>query len=599
MIFKRLLLPLLLCLPVLLPAQSVAVNTDGSAPDASAILDLKTSTKGLLIPRMLAAEKTAIVSPAKGLLIYQTNGIEGFYYNNGTSETPEWLLLGSGATLSGGTANYLIKWTGPNTVMSSIMRDNGTEMAVNGVPVTGTTLQVYNNSATGIGLKTINLSNGTAFYSQADGTGTAAVINHTGTSGTALSVLSGGAYAATFMGGRIGIGTTTPTATLQLIDTATAIGPVQSLIAAVNGTSVISMGSITNNSLGKIAYDNSINKMGFTVNGNQLATITSLGIGIGQNFSTPQNLVQLFGGSNPAFVQVTNSASGITTTDGMHFGLGSNGDGYISYLEPHDFKIQAGFINSFWMNSSGKIGLYGPPDTTYSLLLYNKTNHPGIGLNSTGVIMGDVTGAGSHNAYISIPFETNSNILLMGGNVGVGITPTQKLDVNGNIQLPASSDYKYASSKTHYYSVPAAAFQQETTGSFNKATSNGSIYAFGGEAAAVGYFSAPIHLPDGASITCVSFYEVDNDTTYDLQTAELFRNDASVLTSHGNTTVCASITSTTGANTDIRAMTTTSISNPLIDNQNYAYYLRWGTQQDNPNLRLAKVLITYTVTKAD
>jgi len=43
-------------------------------PDASSILDLTSTSKGLLAPRMTSAQRTAIASPATGLLVYQTDG---------------------------------------------------------------------------------------------------------------------------------------------------------------------------------------------------------------------------------------------------------------------------------------------------------------------------------------------------------------------------------------------------------------------------------------------------------------------------------------------------------------------------------------------
>ncbi len=92
-IFTLLVASLIFILPV--AAQSVAVNNDGSAPNASALLDIKSIDKGLLIPRMTSAQRTAISSPATGLLIYQTNGSTGFYYNAGTPATPNWILLSS------------------------------------------------------------------------------------------------------------------------------------------------------------------------------------------------------------------------------------------------------------------------------------------------------------------------------------------------------------------------------------------------------------------------------------------------------------------------------------------------------------------------
>jgi hypothetical protein len=49
-------------------------------PAASSLLEIKSTTKGFLAPRMTSAQKLAIVSPATGLLVYQTDGTTGFYY---------------------------------------------------------------------------------------------------------------------------------------------------------------------------------------------------------------------------------------------------------------------------------------------------------------------------------------------------------------------------------------------------------------------------------------------------------------------------------------------------------------------------------------
>lgn len=54
-----------------LHAQSVGIGTN--TPNASALLDLSSTTKGLLIPRMTAAQRRAIPTPISGLLVYQTN----------------------------------------------------------------------------------------------------------------------------------------------------------------------------------------------------------------------------------------------------------------------------------------------------------------------------------------------------------------------------------------------------------------------------------------------------------------------------------------------------------------------------------------------
>ena len=57
-----------LMIPVLSLAQ-VGINTDGSSPDNSAILDIKSSLKGVLIPRVTQVQRTAIQGPATGLMV--------------------------------------------------------------------------------------------------------------------------------------------------------------------------------------------------------------------------------------------------------------------------------------------------------------------------------------------------------------------------------------------------------------------------------------------------------------------------------------------------------------------------------------------------
>lgn len=54
-------------------AQSVGINADGSAPNASAMLDVSSTAKGFLPPRMTTAQRNLISSPAEGLVIYNTD----------------------------------------------------------------------------------------------------------------------------------------------------------------------------------------------------------------------------------------------------------------------------------------------------------------------------------------------------------------------------------------------------------------------------------------------------------------------------------------------------------------------------------------------
>ncbi len=76
-------------------AQSVAINTDGTAANASAMLDVKSTTKGMLIPRMSTMERTGIVAPMVGLLVFD-NTTQSFWYYKTTGWTQ---LITTGSTI--------------------------------------------------------------------------------------------------------------------------------------------------------------------------------------------------------------------------------------------------------------------------------------------------------------------------------------------------------------------------------------------------------------------------------------------------------------------------------------------------------------------
>jgi len=65
------------------------VGIGTTTPDSSSMLDIKSTDKGILIPRMTFVQKDLISSPVSGLLIYQTNGEDGFYFYDGAN----WLRL--------------------------------------------------------------------------------------------------------------------------------------------------------------------------------------------------------------------------------------------------------------------------------------------------------------------------------------------------------------------------------------------------------------------------------------------------------------------------------------------------------------------------
>jgi trimeric autotransporter adhesin len=77
-------------------SQSLSINTTGAAADPSAILDVSSTLKGVLVPRMDKTQKNAIASPATGLLIYQTAPDSlGFQYYDGA----KWVWLSNNSPI--------------------------------------------------------------------------------------------------------------------------------------------------------------------------------------------------------------------------------------------------------------------------------------------------------------------------------------------------------------------------------------------------------------------------------------------------------------------------------------------------------------------
>ncbi len=111
----------------------VGISSDGSVPDNSAMLDIKSTESGLLIPRMQVVDRDAINSPATGLTVYVIDD-NTFYYYNGTTWMPievagnSWLLSGNSGVqttnfLGTTDANSLVFKT--NNIERVRIKDNG------------------------------------------------------------------------------------------------------------------------------------------------------------------------------------------------------------------------------------------------------------------------------------------------------------------------------------------------------------------------------------------------------------------------------------------------------------------------------------------
>jgi hypothetical protein len=137
-------------------AQNVGINTTGAAPDASAMLDIDATNRGLLIPRVALTSTNAagpIAAPTTSLLVYNnaTAGITpnnvtpGYYYWNGTAwvrflgAVDAWLTTGNTGTVAG--TNFI----GTNDAQAFVVKTGGSAATNERLRFSAGGLATYNN----------------------------------------------------------------------------------------------------------------------------------------------------------------------------------------------------------------------------------------------------------------------------------------------------------------------------------------------------------------------------------------------------------------------------------------------------------------------
>lgn len=133
-----------------LMGQSIAINVSGSPADSSAILDISSQLKGLLIPRVSTTERNAIFHPARALLIYNIT-TSRFEVNTGTMLQPVWEGI---VTLESLQAQNQL-WKDGGNAISGEMGLMGTSNAKSLGIVSNNVLRLYIDSTSGrIGINT-------------------------------------------------------------------------------------------------------------------------------------------------------------------------------------------------------------------------------------------------------------------------------------------------------------------------------------------------------------------------------------------------------------------------------------------------------------
>ena len=192
-----------------------AVGIGTTSPNASSLLDVTSTSKGILIPRITNAQRLAmnpLPAAAQGLLVYQTDvvgaSLEGFYYNVSTTVVPNWVYLeGRGGWLITGNDNvtaannfigtlipqdFIVKTNGATAANERMRVLTGGQVVINNTTIntlpTNDVFSVYGNGTTSgttanigaLGDYAINgYSSGTGFgiYGENTGTGIGVVGN--------------------------------------------------------------------------------------------------------------------------------------------------------------------------------------------------------------------------------------------------------------------------------------------------------------------------------------------------------------------------------------------------------------------------------------
>ena len=402
---------LALLLPLAARAQTGVTIGATTAPDVSAALDIISTTKGVLLPRVASA--AALATPAAGLLVYQTGGIAGFYYNAGSSGTPSWQQIATAAGTVATASNGLTK-TGPNVALGGSLTGATTiGLGANNLLLTTSTGRVGLGTSTPLSL----LSLGQA-VTQANNPGQTigelsfVGFNRSTTSATihALSpgwddashlvfkTSAGGANATERLrieaDGDVGIGTSTPTQRLDVDG---------GILARGNG--------LISNQGAHLQWNRSNG-------GGETWLLNQRGLGGGG----------LVFGASDAVSTGSNTITEWARFDNIgQLGLGTSGPATTLDVRTTD--------------ASAAITV-GKTDATAGALYFGNGNH-GIrrNYNGGGNDVGFFTTSG--NLYLSAAgnASTTQVALLSNGNLGIGTaTPGQKLEVNGNALINTAYD---------------------------------------------------------------------------------------------------------------------------------------------------------------
>ncbi len=372
----------------------VAINTDGSSSDSSAILDVKSNIAGILIPRMTLAQRTLINDPAQGLMVYQTDGTSGFYYFDGG----DWKLVGAGALC----INDL---TDGKTCSSSVFLGSGAGSQDDGT----------NNCNVAVGMNALK-SDTTGVYNTAIGYN-ALFDNSSGRHNTALGTLS--LESNTSGEGNTGIGT------LALWQNTTGVYNTAVGSSSLNSNTYgrfntgIGNQSLQHNTLG---YFNSA--LGYLALHHNTTGNKNIGIGAYANFNNQEGSNNTIIGYEAGKGTATHDKSG-NIFIGYRAGYNDTTDNKL-YIENSDSSTPLIF-GDFSLDS---IGINGAFTVTKDAYFSTSSGRVGIGITNPSEKL-EVNGNVIADTAYADAFSSNSPLKLQTG----GTTRMYIDDITGNIGI--------------------------------------------------------------------------------------------------------------------------------------------------------------------
>ena len=389
--------------------------------------------------------------------------------------------------------------------------------------------------------------------------------------------------------GRVGIGTTTPSAPLTVVGTVN-----DTMVGRFNGSNIFGTGVLINN----------------TVNSASAVVLKSSNMSANlAYFPTPVNrlMVENINPGGHVIIETTQKIKLNADTISFH---GPNGNPNKMLID----NIGRVGIGTTSPLTKLQVGSFTNPGDEFITIATQGGNLYRSGLNirhfnsGLGWDLFSDERTGFQGFWIN---QTINNVIsnrlfidYYTGAVGIGTAiPSAKLDVvGGNVKIDAVKDYRFRTAKAKTISIPCVAFVESDQNSdiFDVASSATQLWVWAKSnvlnAGQTVYMSAPIYLPDSATITDFEVTFGDNNSTYG-NTAELYR-----ATGGGTTTLMATVSTSAAFNGGQSVQTTNSIQNPLVETNVYKYWIRYSATTYSNAANLTAVYgakIKYTVTKVD